>query len=427
MNQLAPVTAFDVTQVAQQFGTPTWVYDQATIEQRISEVKAFDVIRYAQKANSNLAILKIMRKEGVVVDAVSAGEVLRAIKAGYTTEGAHPGVVFTADMFDEDALAVIKKYNVPVNVGSPDMIKQLADAGIQVDVTLRINPGFGHGHSAKVNTGGDVSKHGVWHEQIEECIALGKEHGVNIHGLHMHIGSGSDFEHLSEVAASMIEASRRFGKGLKVISAGGGLPIPYHKENPTRIDVDAYFKVWDDARKTIESEIGHDITLEVEPGRYLIAESGYLVTRIASIKDQGAKNFYLIDAGFNDLVRPSFYGAYHHITIVPGSDRALEAAKDVVVAGPLCESCDVFTQEDGGFVTTRALPSAQVGDYLVLHDAGAYGMAMSSNYNTRRIAAEVLVHEGELLTIRERQTFESLMQFEKVPSHLGELVAATLD
>jgi diaminopimelate decarboxylase len=426
MNQLATVNSFDVSEVARTFGTPTWVYDQAIIEQRISEVKAFDVIRYAQKANSNLAILKIMKKEGVVVDAVSAGEVIRAIKAGYTTDGDHPGVVFTADMFDEDALKVIRKYKVPVNVGSPDMIVQLAEAGIHVDVTLRINPGFGHGHSAKVNTGGDVSKHGIWHEQIETCIELGEKHGVNIHGLHMHIGSGSDLKHLSEVAGSMVDAAKRFGKNLKVISAGGGLPIPYNKEDTTRIDVDAYFKVWDDARQEIAAILGHDISLEVEPGRYLIAESGYLVTRIASIKQQDQKNFYLIDAGFNDLVRPSFYGAYHHITIVSADDRTLEGTQDVVVAGPLCESCDVFTQEDGGFVTTRALPHARVGDYLVLHDAGAYGMAMSSNYNTRRIATEVLIHEGKLLTIRERQTFESIMQFEKVPDHLGSLEEVSL-
>lgn len=427
MNQLAAVTLFDVKEVASKFGTPTWVYDQATIEKRISEVKSFDVIRYAQKANSNLAILKIMKNQGVVVDAVSAGEVVRAIKAGYTTEGEHPGVVFTADMFDEDALKVIKKYNVPVNVGSPDMIPQLAEAGINVDVTLRINPGFGHGHSAKVNTGGDVSKHGIWHEQIEECMALGLKHGINIHGLHMHIGSGSDFEHLSAVADSMVDAARRVGQTLKVVSAGGGLPIPYHKENPTRIDVEAYYDVWNNARLKIQEELGHDITLEAEPGRYLIAESGYLVTRIASIKQQAQKNFYLIDAGFNDLVRPSFYGAYHHITIVSQDNTKFEGTTDAVVAGPLCESCDVFTQEDGGFVTTRALPTAKIGDYLILHDAGAYGMAMSSNYNTRRIAAEVLVHNSELLTIRERQTFEAIMQFEKVPSHLGALEAASFD
>jgi diaminopimelate decarboxylase len=416
--QLFPVTSFDVHQVAQKYGTPTWVYEQATIEKRISEVKSFDVIRYAQKANSNLAILKIMKNNGVVVDAVSAGEVYRAIKVGYTTDGEHPEIVFTADMFDQDALEVIKEHNVPVNVGSVDMIQQLADAGVKVDITLRINPGFGHGHSAKVNTGGDVSKHGIWHTDIEECVALGKKLGLNIHGLHMHIGSGSDFDHLSQVSNAMIDAAKRFGSGLRVISAGGGLPIPYQKENIKRIDVEAYYNLWDSARRKIQDIVGNDITLEVEPGRYLIAESGYLVTQIASIKSQADRHFYLIDAGFNDLVRPSFYGAYHHITIQAQPGSTLDSNKDVVVAGPLCESCDVFTQEDGGFVSNRSLPSAQNGDYLILHDTGAYGMAMSSNYNSRRIAAEVLVNDEQLYTIRERQSFESLIQFEKIPAFL---------
>ena len=132
--QLFPVTSFDVHQVAQKYGTPTWVYEQATIEKRISEVKSFDVIRYAQKANSNLAILKIMKNNGVVVDAVSAGEVYRALKVGYTTDGKHPEIVFTADMFDQDALDVIKEHNVPVNVGSVDMIQQLADAGVKLSL-----------------------------------------------------------------------------------------------------------------------------------------------------------------------------------------------------------------------------------------------------------------------------------------------------
>jgi diaminopimelate decarboxylase len=417
--QLCPVTAFDVNEVAEKFGTPTWVYEKSVIEQRISEVKCFDVIRFAQKANSNLAILNIMRKNGVVVDAVSAGEVVRAVKAGYTTEGQHPGIVFTADVFDDDAIEVIRKYNVPVNVGSPDMIQKLADEGLKVDVTLRINPGFGHGHSQKVNTGGEVSKHGIWHEQIEECVALGEKLGINVHGLHMHIGSGSDFEHLSAVCDAMVDAARRFGKGLKVISAGGGLPIPYHKENVTRINVEAYYDLWNDARKKIEEEFGHKIDLEVEPGRYLVAESGYLVTKIRSIKSQGSKGFYLIDAGFNDLVRPSFYGSYHHITIVPKKGTELASTNnEVVVGGPLCESCDVFTQGEDGVVETRNLPKANVDDLLVLHDAGAYGMVMSSNYNTRKIAAEVLAADDALHTIRERQTFESIMQFEVVPEFL---------
>lgn len=415
--QLSPVTAFSVAQVAEQFGTPTWVYDRQTIEARIAQVKVFDVVRYAQKANSNLGLLSLMKKHGVVVDAVSAGEILRALEVGYTGQGEHPGIVFTADLFDKDALELVAQHKIPVNCGSPDMIRQLAEAKIDVPVTLRLNPGFGHGHSQKTNTGGEVSKHGIWHEQLEEVIALGRELGVRIEGLHMHIGSGADFEHLAQVAGSMVEAARRFGKDLKVISAGGGLPIPYRKENPTHVDVAKYYEIWDGARKQIEAEVGHKISLEIEPGRFLIAESGYLVTEVRSVKNQGSRPFILVDAGFNDLVRPSFYGSFHHITITARDGRVLDTWKDVSVGGPLCESGDVFTQEEGGFVVTRSLPEAKVGDYLVLHDAGAYGMAMSSNYNTRAIATELLVDlDGSLKEIRQRQPLKSIFQFEKIPT-----------
>ena len=413
---------FTPAQIAADHGTPTWLYDAAVIEQRIAEVAAFDTVRYAQKANSNLALLALMRKHGVKVDAVTAGEMHRAKLAGY--ELGSDDVVFTADLFDDDALDMIRQYNVPVNVGSPDMIAQLAEAGIDVPITLRINPGFGHGHSQKVNTGGESSKHGIWHTQIPDCLASAKAHGLTIRGLHMHIGSGADFEHLAQVCEAMVNAARTFAQHaptLTVVSAGGGLPIPYHKDNPARIDTQRYYELWDAARQEIAQITGHDIHLEVEPGRYLAAESGYLLTKVRSVKQSGSKHYLVIDAGFNDLVRPSFYGAYHHISIVPApgsSDLAERGEQDYVVAGPLCESCDVFTQEDGGVVTTRRLPEARPGDYLILHDAGAYGMAMSSNYNSRRLAAEVLIKDGQTHVIRQRQSFESLTQFEVIPEGL---------
>ncbi|MEM1107263.1 MAG: diaminopimelate decarboxylase [Planctomycetota bacterium] len=429
MTTTAPITdataiPFDCAAIAADHGTPTWVYNAAVIEQRISEVQQFDTVRYAQKANSNLALLSIMRSRGVKVDAVTAGELHRAKLAGY--ELGTDDVVFTADIFDNDALEVIRQYNIPVNVGSPDMIGQLADAPggrIDVPITLRINPGFGHGHSQKVNTGGESSKHGIWHTQVADCLAAAKQHNLTVRGLHMHIGSGSEFDHLAQVANAMVDAAKAFTQHadtLTTISAGGGLPIPYHKDNAERIDLDRYYSVWDDARKQIAELAGREIHLEVEPGRYLVAESGYLLTQVRSVKQSGSKHYVVIDAGFNDLVRPSFYGAFHHISIVkpaPGSgeNTTPEGTADVIVAGPLCESCDVFTQEEGGFVTTRNLPTATPGDYLVLHDAGAYGMAMSSNYNSRRLAAEVLLKDGQAHVIRERQSFESLTQFERIP------------
>jgi diaminopimelate decarboxylase len=414
---LRSIAGLPVTRLAENHGTPVFVYDRAVIEQRVSELRQFDVIRYAQKASSNLALLALMRKLGVVVDAVSAGEVERALRAGFSPQGDTPGIVFTADLFDADAVETIRAHRIPVNVGSPDMITQLGAFFAGAPVTLRLNPGFGHGHSRKTNTGGEWSKHGIWHTQLEECLRLGREAGVKIHGLHMHIGSGTDFEHLAQVCGAMVRAARHLGADLEVISAGGGLPIPYRK-NQARIDTAAYYTLWDNARKEIERTAGHPIRLEVEPGRYLVAESCSLITQIRSIKKVDGNLFYLVDAGFDSLVRPAMYGAYHEISIVAADGRELGPDHDVVVAGPLCESGDVFTQEEGGVVVTRRLPEARVGDYLVLHDAGAYGAAMSSNYNTRRLAPELLVADGQVEVIRARQTIDHILEFERIPENL---------
>lgn len=413
----SPIPEQKVREAAEVFGSPFWVYDTATIEARVRETQVFDVVRYAQKANSNLSILSFMKKLGVVLDAVSAAEIVRALRAGFVggkTKGT-PQIVYSADIFDRDALRLVKEHGIAVNVGSLDMILQLAEAGVKAELTLRVNPGFGHGHSRKTNTGGDLSKHGVWYEQIKEAIKFAQSKGMWITGLHMHIGSGTDFEHLSKVAEAMCDAARAFGSHIKMISAGGGLPIPYREEEKAnRIDLKAYFKVWDSARKRIEETVGHSVSLEVEPGRYLVAESGILVSEIRAVKRQGKNLFYVVDAGFTDLVRPAFYGSYHGISVLARDGRELGPNVDAVVAGPLCESGDVFTQEEGGFVVTRSLPEAKVGDLLVLHDAGAYGATMSSNYNSRLLAAELAWDGTAMQLIRERQTFDQLLQNDKI-------------
>lgn len=415
---LTQLAGIPVTALAERYGTPFFAYDRAVIEQRISELSRFETVRFAQKACSNIAILTLMRNHGIVVDSVSAGEIYRAIRAGYSPAGDPPGVVYTADVFDDDALALIEEHQVPVNCGSPDMLEQLAAVAPAVPVTLRINPGFGHGHSRKTNTGGPLSKHGIWHEQLEDCLARGKTLGLNITGLHLHIGSGTDFEHLATVCDAMVGFARRMGGQLETISAGGGLPIPYHKDQP-RIDLAAYRELWARAQRAIEDIIGHPVALEIEPGRYLVAESGALVTRIRAVKEQADNTFYLVDAGFETLVRPAMYGSYHEISIVRANGSTPARELDAIVGGPLCESGDVFTQEEGGVVVTRRLPEARAGDLLVIHDAGAYGAAMSSNYNTRPLAAELLLADGQAEVIRERQTFDHILQFERIPPTLG--------
>lgn len=407
------ISGISVHDLAAKFGTPTYVYDAATIVRRIEELKQFDVIRFAQKANSNIAILDLMRRNGVVVDAVSSGEVYRATSAGYDLHGDPHPVIYTADIFDREALDLVVDQNIPVNCGSPDMIRQLGQRAPGREITLRINPGFGHGHSAKTNTGGDTSKHGIWHDQLDDCIALAKEHSLTVAGLHMHIGSGTDFEHLSQVCEAMKATAMKVGSTIKTISAGGGLPTPY-KASDEGIDVGRYFDLWDGVRKELESAFGHSVTLEIEPGRFLVAESGFLIAEIRAVKDMGEKRYYLVDAGFNNLARPILYGSFHPMAIAFSGDPSTEF-QQAIVGGPLCESGDIFTQEEGGFVCARELPVASVGDFLVIECAGAYGFVMGSNYNSKPLAAEVLIDGGQAHLVRRRQTPEDIIAGESIP------------
>ena len=408
-----------VVDLAEEFGTPTYVYDAAKIVERIKDLHRFDVVRYAQKACSNLAVLDLVRRQGAVVDTVSAGEIHRALAAGFQAGGDPPGVVYTADIFDRESLELVLKHNIHVNAGSPQMLDQLGAQAPGRNVTLRINPGFGHGHSRKTNTGGQQSKHGIWHEQVDDCLRRADHNGLGVTGLHMHIGSGTDLEHLGQVCGAMEKMALQVGRTLTTISAGGGLPVPYN-EQESYVDLDRYFELWDQTRKRLEDRFGHRLSLEIEPGRYVAAESGYLIAEIRAIKRMGDNTFYLVDAGFNNLARPILYGAYHPMSIAARTASAADSSTDpelvdVVVGGPLCESGDIFTQEEGGFVCPRRLPAATVGDLLVIECAGAYGMAMASNYNSKPFPAEVLVSNGRPYLVRDRQLSVDLMRGEHIP------------
>src|SRR3954447_2565820 len=356
---LTEIAGQPIPELARQFGTPVYIYDAEKINERLKDLNAFDVVRYAQKACSNLGILDLVRRHGAVVDCVSAGEAIRAIAAGFKPDQSQhpPEMVYTADIFDREALELVVKHDIHVNCGSPDMIDQYGQAlsqkrsGPLPGITLRINPGFGHGHSQKVNTGGAQSKHGIWHEQLEDCIERATTHNLAITGLHMHIGSGTDLAHLSQVCGAMEKAAMRIGSSILSISAGGGLPVPY-KVGQKFVDVGEYYKLWNATRHRLATQFGHEISLEIEPGRFLVAESGFVISEIRSIKTAGENTFYLLDAGFNNLARPILYGAYHPMAICPASGKAGGARppREVIVGGPLCESGDIFTQEEGGFV-----------------------------------------------------------------------------
>ncbi|QEY61604.1 diaminopimelate decarboxylase [Metapseudomonas lalkuanensis] len=406
------IPAATLAMLAREHGTPLWCYDAAVIRERIAQLKGFDVIRFAQKACSNLSILRLMREEGVQVDAVSLGEIERALLAGYSPKGEPAGVVLTCDLLDRPTLQRAVELGIEVNVGSIDMLTQLGQASPGHRVWLRINPGFGHGHSQKTNTGGENSKHGIWHSQLDAAMAVIRDYGLVLVGLHMHIGSGVDYSHLEEVCGAMVGAVRELGSDLEAISAGGGLSIPYRDGDPV-VDIPRYAELWNQARREVEGIVGHPVRLELEPGRFLVAESGCLLSEVRAVKDVGNNHFILVDAGFNDLMRPSMYGSFHGMSLLDAAGNPSTAPqRQTVVAGPLCESGDVFTQHDGGLVAPRALPAAQVGDLLLIHDTGAYGASMSSNYNSRPLLPEVLVDGDDVRLIRRRQPLADLLALE---------------
>jgi len=415
-----------VADMAARHGTPLYAYDAATIRRRCHDLAAWDTVRFAQKACSNLAVLDLVRRAGVLVDAVSAGEIHRALAAGYAPRHAPPGgdglapahpIVYTADIFDRDSLDAVVRHGIHCNCGSADMLEQLAARSPGAEVTLRVNPGFGHGHSQKTNTGGEGSKHGIWHEEVPDALRRAEWAGLAVTGLHMHIGSGTDLAHLAEVAGALERVAGEVGRSLTTISAGGGLPVPY-RPGEVHADLGGYHRLWDATRRRLEDRFGHRIRLELEPGRYLTAEAGFLVTEIRAVKRQGSRTYLLVDAGFNTLARPVMYGAYHPMSLCPADPTLPEGpvarGAEVAVGGPLCESGDIFTQTDGGFVATRVLPEAAVGDLLVIEVAGAYGFVMASNYNSKPLPAEVLVDGGAARLVRTRQTADDLIRGEGV-------------
>ncbi|MBB3322346.1 diaminopimelate decarboxylase [Atlantibacter sp. RC6] len=407
------LNADNLLRLPAEFGCPVWVYDASIIRRQIAQLQAFDVVRFAQKACSNIHILRLMREQGVKVDSVSLGEIERALAAGYDPKQHPDDIVFTADVIDAATLERVRDLQIPVNAGSVDMLDQLGSVSPGHRVWLRVNPGFGHGHSQKTNTGGENSKHGIWYSDLPQALAVMQQHGLKLVGIHMHIGSGVDYGHLEQVCGAMVRQVVEFGQDLEAISAGGGLSIPY-REGEEAIDTAHYFGLWNAAREQIARHLGHAVKLEIEPGRFLVAEAGVLVAQVRSVKNMGSRHFVLVDAGFNDLMRPAMYGSYHHITALAADGRDLTDAQtvDTVVAGPLCESGDVFTQQEGGKVETRALPAVTTGDYLVFHDTGAYGASMSSNYNSRPLLPEVLFDSGAAKLIRRRQTIEELLALE---------------
>jgi diaminopimelate decarboxylase len=417
------LTTYPLDEIARKVGTPFYLYDAAILRARMAEVASTTdapglQARYALKANPARVVLEAARSAGLWIDAVSGNEVLRAKRAGFAMGHEPPAVMLTCDVFRDNGLRVVVEEGVLPNVGSPGQVRDLAEAGYRGPIAMRVNPGFGHGHVQACDTGGPSSKHGIWHEDLEPVLDMAAAAGLEIVGLHAHVGTGpqiaefhENMRRLGDVFGSLLP---RFPR-VTGVNFGGGIPHPYRPGAP-RIDLGAYRSFLVDVRQMLSETAGRQVRVEIEPGRYPVAGMAALVARVTDVKatrtnDKGpGHTFVMVDAGFNDLVRPAMYGSYHHIAIVGAGEK--REPEPLVVAGPLCESGDVFTRDEHELLEPRMLPRPEPGDLLVLHDAGAYGAAMSSNYVSLGRAAQVLWDEGRARLVARRETLDDVVRME---------------
>ncbi|HUJ10733.1 MAG TPA: diaminopimelate decarboxylase [Verrucomicrobiae bacterium] len=404
--------------VAEKVGTPFWICNLKVLRQQIADIRQLTRgsglrARYAMKAWPATRILKEMLANDIWIDAVSGNEILRARRAGF----AGSSILYTSDVFRDGAATVLREQGVMPNVGSPAMLGGLQAAGYSGPIGLRINPGFGHGHVDACDTGGPSSKHGIWFSNVGEVAMQAKKLGLTVVMLHAHIGSGPEFgeflENMRRLATMFAGFVPKF-PGVRVVSFGGGIPFNYRDpgDQPSLEPLRMLLLEW---RANFCRLAGRDVRLEIEPGRYLVAPAATLVARVTDVKqtqtnEKGSgRTFVMVDAGFTDLLRPALYGSVHRITVAGRDGRG--GLAQVVVAGPLCEPGDVFTRDGEGLLAPLQLPLPQAGDLLLLHDAGAYGYAMSSNYNSLGRAPQLMLEEDNSVALfSRRETVDDLLR-----------------
>jgi diaminopimelate decarboxylase len=405
MLRVGEVSAVDL---ANRFGTPLYVYDAATIRRQIERVKrAFARLPfrpfYAMKANGSLAILDLIRRNGFGCDCVSPGEIFLARRAGFTPEE----IWFTCSNVSDDDLRGIGDPRIVINVNSLSEIDRIIALNLTNPIALRVNPDVGAGHHVDVVTGGGAVKFGIDLAEIRDARMIVEDSGRKVVGLHAHIGSGiDDITPLIESAARLLELSTEFSY-LRWLNFGGGMSVPY-RPGEADFPVDAYgAELTRVADRLLRAR---DLTAILEPGRYVVAQSGALIARVTAKRISGGMWWLGCDTGFNHLVRPSKYGAYHHIV---NASRDAGSEDDYVVAGNLCESGDVFTRDPEGNLVPRRMDHCDVGDLIAFLDAGAYGFSMASHYNARLLPPEILVDGNDVRLIRERQTLDDLIRGQK--------------
>jgi diaminopimelate decarboxylase len=403
-----------VSRIVKELGTPCYVYSHATL---VRHFRAYDnafkniphIIAFAMKANSNLAILRLMAQEGSGVDIVSGGELFRALKAGVPpSKIVFAGVGKASDEIRDALKADILMFNVESPAELQAINDVAASVGKKARVALRINPDIDPKTHPYISTGLKKSKFGIAADRALEEFALAASLShIEVVGVHAHIGSQlteiAPFIEALKKVVTLVEALKARGVTIQYLNIGGGLGITYSDEKPP-LPQDLSNAILPLLRDLA-------ITLVMEPGRVIVGNAGILVTKALYLKEGEAKNFIIVDAAMNDLIRPSLYGAYHEIR--PLDETAGRRAKHQVdIVGPVCESGDFLAKD-------RMLPAVKPGELMAVMSAGAYGFVMASNYNSRPRVPEALIKGDEIHVIRARETYDDLIKGETIPAFLA--------
>ena len=399
-----------VSDIIKKVGTPAYIYSHKTFVDHIEKIKkAFRAVKpiicYSMKANSNLAILKTIVKRGAGLDIVSSGELYRAKRVECDARKIVFAGVGKSEAEIEDALRYgILLFNVE-SEAELEMIDKVAKRRHQkARVSLRVNPGVDPHTHDHIATGKSESKFGMDFQTARAIFLKRAQYtGLHLSAIHVHIGSqiisGDPFVEAFQKVLGFIDELERAKVRLDYLNLGGGLGAVYNDESPQTAD--------QFAARILPLFQGRRFRLIFEPGRFVAANGGILVSRVLYIKGTDVKNFAIIDAGMNDLIRPSLYDAYHEILPVHKSEKTAQEVYDVV--GPICESGDYFAK-------ARKIQKLSAGDYVAIMSSGAYGFVMASNYNSRPRACEVLVKGNKFAVVRKRETFQSLVAGETIPA-----------
>ncbi len=410
------VDGIPLSDIAKEFGTPTYVYSAHVIKSQYEALKgamerALPADRqpklcYACKANSNVAILSFIRSLGGNLEIVSEGELTRGLRAGFEADQIVSTGVGKSDSEIRACLtAGIHQFNVESFPELENINKIAGELGKKAAIVFRLNPNVSGGGHHKTSTGRKRDKFGISEDSIYGAYQLASEmENIDPKGLSVHIGSQvftvESFKTAFEKLPSIVKNIREQGHSVTRLDIGGGFPIIYKDEK--LLDLNNYAEWVRDIILPLDTEI------IMEPGRYLVGNAGVILTKVVYVKETSSRKFLVVDSAMNDLIRPTLYDAYHGIEAVENRNAA-ETVYDVV--GPICETGDTFT-------TDRTLPEMKRDDLAVIKSAGAYGFCMASNYNTRPLAAEVFVHNGKAHLITPRQTLDDIIGREIVPDFL---------